>query len=122
MSRESDPIEVLSDLLGGEGFEIADTRLAAVLLVQGLRDAGFSLVPNEPSPKIFDEVLGEIGRMRTEIDRLQEAHRRALQLANEWARAANLLRLELTRVAGQRADSEATGAGEQASRQSHYSP
>ena len=44
MSSELDPIDVLADLLGEEGFEIADTRLAAVLIVQRLRDAGFSVV------------------------------------------------------------------------------
>jgi hypothetical protein len=44
----SDPIDALADLLGEEGFEIADTRLAAVLIVQRLRDSGFSVVPAEP--------------------------------------------------------------------------
>jgi hypothetical protein len=39
ISRELDPIDVLADLLGEEGFEIADTRLAAVVIVQRLREA-----------------------------------------------------------------------------------
>jgi hypothetical protein len=30
MSRELDPIDVLADLLGEDGFEIADTRLSGI--------------------------------------------------------------------------------------------
>ena len=56
MSSKLDPIDVLADLLGEEGFEIADTRLAAAVIVQRLTDAGFSVVPTEPPP-VSDDVL-----------------------------------------------------------------
>jgi hypothetical protein len=99
MSRELDPIDVLSDLLGEEGFEIADTRLAAVIILQRLRAAGFSVVLAEPAPLVADDGLAagmnEILRLRAEIDRLQKAKRRALQLAEERAKEANALRIEL---------------------------
>ena len=98
MSRQLDPIDVLADLLGEEGFEIADTRLAAVVIVQRLRDSGFSVVPTEP-PAISDDVLlagmQEVRRSRAEIERLEDAKRRALQLADERAKEANALRSEL---------------------------
>jgi hypothetical protein len=42
-----DPMDVLSDLLGEDCFEIADTRLAAIIILQRLRDAGFKVVPTE---------------------------------------------------------------------------
>ena len=93
MSRELDPIDVLADMLGEEGFEIADTRLAAVVIVQRLRDSGFSVVPTEP-PAVSDQ---EVLRLRTEVDRLQDAKRRALQLADERAKEAAALRIELAR-------------------------
>ena len=95
MSSELDPIDVLADMLGEEGFEIADTRLAAVVIVQRLRGSGFSVVPTEP-PVVSDDVLlagmQEVLRLRTEVDRLQEAKRRALQIADERAKEANDLR------------------------------
>jgi hypothetical protein len=98
MSSELDPIDVLADLLGEEGFEIADTRLAAVLIVQRLRDAGFSVVPPEPPPVSDDEHaagMREVRRLRAEIKRLEAAKRRALQLADERAKEANELRNQL---------------------------
>jgi hypothetical protein len=105
MSRELDPIDVLSDLLGEEGFEIADTRLAAVIILQRLRAAGFSVVPTEPPPLVADDGLAagmnEILRLRAEIDRLQKAKRRALQLAEERAKEANALRIELDTRGGE---------------------
>ena len=98
MSSELDPIDVLADMLGEEGFEIADTRLAAVVIVQRLRDSGFSVVPTEP-PAVSDDVLlagmQEVRRSRAEIERLEDAKRRALQLADERALEANALRNEL---------------------------
>ena len=54
MSSELDPIDVLADLLGEEGFEIADTRLAAVVIVQRLRDFGLQCRA--------DRAAGSIGR------------------------------------------------------------
>ena len=98
MSRELDPIDVLADLLGEEGFEIADTRLAAVVIVQRLRDSGFSVVPTQP-PAVSDSVLlagmQEVLRLRAEVDRLQDAKRRALELADERAKEAAALRAKL---------------------------
>ena len=128
MSRELDPIDVLSDLLGEEGFEIADTRLAAVIILQSLRAAGFSVVLTEP-PALSDDALiagmKEVLRLRAEIDRLQDAKRRALALADARAKEANALRLELDtrdRIEALRADVRATGPGaSQVSRASHYS-
>jgi hypothetical protein len=82
-------------MLGEEGFEIADTRLAAVVIVQRLRDSGFSVVPTQP-PAASDDVLlagmQEVLRLRTEVDQLLEAKRRALQIADERAKEANDLR------------------------------
>ena len=42
-----DPLDVLSDLLGGADFdhEILDPDAAARLIIERLRDAGFSIVP-----------------------------------------------------------------------------
>jgi hypothetical protein len=104
MSRELDPIDVLADLLGEEGFEIADTRLAAVVIVQRLRDAGFSVVPTEPPPVSDDELLvsgmQEVRRLRAEISRLQRAKRRPLELADERAKEAAALRIELDTKGG----------------------
>src|SRR6516165_11126458 len=101
MSRELDPIDVLADMLGEEGFEIADTRLAAVVIVQRLRDSGFSVVPTQP-PAVSDSVLlagmQEVLRLRAEVDRLQDAKRRALQLADQRAREVTELRLEDERL------------------------
>ena len=98
MSSELDPIDVLADLLGEEGFEIADTRLAAVVIVQRLRDSGFSVVPTQP-PAVSDSVLlagmQEVLRLRAEVDRLQDAKRRALELADERAKEAAALRAKL---------------------------
>ena len=98
MSSELDPIDVLADLLGEEGFEIADTRLAAVVIVQRLRDSGFSVVPTQP-PAVSDSVLlagmQEVLRLRSEVDRLQDAKRRALELADERAKEAAALRAKL---------------------------
>ena len=98
MSSELDPIDVLADLLGEEGFEIADTRLAAVVIVQRLRDSGFSVVPTQP-PAVSDSVLlagmQEVLRVRAEVDRLQDANRRALELADERAKEAAALRAKL---------------------------
>ena len=103
MSCELDPIDVLADLLGEEGFEIADTRLAAVVIVQRLRDSGFSVAPTEP-PAISDDVLlagmQEVLRLRAEIDRLQEAKRRALQIADERAKEAVELRRQIETLQG----------------------
>ena len=103
MSRELDPIDVLADLLGEEGFEIADTRLAAVVIVQRLRDSGFSIVPTEP-PAVSDDVLlagmREVRMLRAEVDRLQEAKRRALQIADEWAKEAVELRRQIETLKG----------------------
>jgi hypothetical protein len=45
MTRELLPVEVLTDLLGEPGFEIADTQLGAVVILQRLRAAGFSVAP-----------------------------------------------------------------------------
>ena len=104
MSRELDPIDVLADLLGEEGFEIADTRLAAVVIVQRLRDAGFSVVPTEPPPVSDDELLvsgmQEVRRLRAEISHLLRAKRRALELADERAKEAAALRIELDTKGG----------------------
>jgi len=98
MSSELDPIDVLADMLGEEGFEIADTRLAAVVIVQRLRDSGFSVVPTQP-PAVSDSVLlagmQEVLRLRAEVDRLQDAKRRALELADERAKEAAALRAKL---------------------------
>ena len=44
MSSELLPEEVLKDLLGEEGFEIADTKAAAHAILQRLTDAGFVMV------------------------------------------------------------------------------
>ena len=103
MSRELDPIDVLADMLGEEGFEIADTRLAAVVIVQRLRDSGFSVVPTEP-PAVSDDVLlagmREVRRLRAEVDRLQEAKRRALQIADERAKEAVELRRQIETLRG----------------------
>ena len=44
MSSELLPEEVLKDLLGEEGFEIADTKAAAHAILQRLTDAGFVVV------------------------------------------------------------------------------
>jgi hypothetical protein len=46
-NRELDPLDVLSDLLGGADFdhEILDPDAAARLIIERLRDAGFSIVP-----------------------------------------------------------------------------
>jgi len=103
MSRELDPIDVLADMLGEEGFEIADTRLAAVVIVQRLRDSGFSVVPTEP-PAVSDDVLlagmREVRRLRAEVDRLQEAKRRALQIADERAKEAVELRRQIETLKG----------------------
>ena len=105
MSRELDPIDVLADMLGEEGFEIADTRLAAVVIVQRLRDSGFSVVPTQP-PAVSDSVLlagmQEVLRLRTEVDRLQEAKRRALQIADERAKEAVELRRQIETLKGAR--------------------
>ena len=101
MSR--DPIDVLADLLGEEAFEIADTRLAAVVIVQRLRDSGFSVVPTEP-PAVSDDVLlagmREVRMLRAEVDRLQEAKRRALQIADERAKEAVELRRQIETLRG----------------------
>ena len=101
MSR--DPIDVLADLLGEEAFEIADTRLAAVVIVQRLRDSGFSVVPTEP-PEVSDDVLlagmREVRRLRAEVDRLQEAKRRALQIADGRAKEAVELRRQIETLRG----------------------
>jgi hypothetical protein len=103
MSSELDPIDVLVDMLGEEGFEIADTRLAAVVIVQRLRGSGFSVVPTEP-PVVSDDVLlagmQEVLRLRTEVDRLQEAKRRALQIADERAKEAVELRRRIAELGG----------------------
>ena len=103
MSSELDPIDVLADLLGEDGFEIADTRLAAVVIVQRLRDSGFSVVPTEP-PAVSDDVLlagmREVRRLRAEVDRLQEAKRRALQIADERAKEAVELRRQIETLRG----------------------
>ena len=103
MSRELDPIDVLADMLGEEGFEIADTRLAAVVIVQRLRDSGLSVVPTEP-PAVSDDVLlagmREVRRLRAEVDRLQEAKRRALQIADERAKEAVELRRQIETLRG----------------------
>jgi hypothetical protein len=105
MSRELDPIDVLAEMLGEEGFEIADTRLAAVVIVQRLRDSGLSVVPTEP-PEVSDDVLlagmREVRRLRAEVDRLQEAKRRALQIADERAKEAVALRRQIETLKGAR--------------------
>ena len=99
MSRELDPIDVLADLLGEDGFEIADTRLAAVIILQRLRNSGFSIVAATEPPAVSDDVLlagmREVRRLRAEIERLEDAKRRALQLADERAKEANALRNEI---------------------------
>jgi len=103
MSRELDPIDVPADLLGEDGFEIADTRLAAVLILQGLRDSGLSIVPTEPSAVSDDVLLAgmqEVLRLRADVDRLQETKRRALQIADERARETVDLRRQIETLKG----------------------
>jgi hypothetical protein len=94
----TDPIDVLADLLGEDGFEIADTRLAAVIIVQRLRDSGFSVVPTQP-PAVSGDVspadMQEVHKLRAEVDRLRDVKRRALQLADERAKEVVGLRREL---------------------------
>jgi len=48
-NRELDPLDVLADLLGGGDFdhEIIDPEAAARLIIERLRDAGFTIVPTE---------------------------------------------------------------------------
>ena len=62
---------------------------AAKIILQRLADAGF---------KVGDEHaagMQEVRRLRAEIERLEDAKRRALQLADERAKEANALRSEL---------------------------
>ena len=66
-----------------------------------LVDAGFSVVPTEPPPVSDDVLLAgmqEVLKLRAEVDRLQDAKRRALQLADQRAREATELRLEDERL------------------------
>ena len=74
---------------------------AAQIILRRLVDAGFSVVPTEPPPVSDDVLLAgmqEVLKLRAEVDRLQDAKRRALQLADQRAREATELRLEDERL------------------------
>jgi hypothetical protein len=88
------PRDVLADLLGSGDFpvEIADPEAAAAIIVQRLIDAGF-IIKGQEDPAMARR--DEIEDLKAEIDRLQEAERRALSLADERAKEANELRAQL---------------------------
>jgi len=74
------PVEVLTDLLGSEDFpaEVLDPEAAAQIILQRLADAGFRVVPLAiTSDDVIVAGMKEILRLRAEVDRLQEAKRRA---------------------------------------------
>ena len=60
--------------------------------MQRLTDAGFKVTVDEHAAG-----MKEVRRLRAEIERLEDAKRRALQLADERALEANALRIELAR-------------------------
>ena len=90
------PVEVLTDLLGSEDFpaEVLDTEAAAKIILQRLADAGFKVVE--------DPIAGmrEVRRLRADVDRLQEAKRRALQIADKRAKEAVELRRQIETLKG----------------------
>jgi hypothetical protein len=90
--RELLSVEVLADLLGSDDFpaEVLDTEAAAKIILQRLSDAGFKVTVDEQAAG-----MKEVLRLRAEIERLEAAKRRALQLADERAKEANALRREL---------------------------
>ena len=73
------PVEVLTDLLGSEDFpaEVLDPEAAAQIILQRLAD-GFRVVPLAiTSDDVIVAGMKEVLRLRAEVDRLQEAKRRA---------------------------------------------
>jgi hypothetical protein len=80
-------VDVLTDLLGSEDFpaEVLDPVGAAKIILGRLEDAGFDLAAG----------MKEVRRLRAEIERLEAAKRRALELADERAKEANALRRDL---------------------------
>ena len=44
MTRELTPLDVLTDLMGEEPFELADPEGAAMIILQRLIDAGFEVM------------------------------------------------------------------------------
>jgi hypothetical protein len=70
------------------------TQAAADIILRRLTDAGFKVVE--------DPVAGvrEVQRLRAEVDRLQEAKRRALQIADERAKEAVELRRQIETLQG----------------------
>jgi hypothetical protein len=90
------PVEVLTDLLGSEDFpaEVLDPEAAAQIILQRLADAGFRIVPLAiTSDDVLVAGMQEVRRLRAEVDRLQEAKRRAA--ADERAKEAVELRRRL---------------------------
>ena len=90
--RELLSVEVLADLLGSDDFpaEVLDTEAAAKIILQRLSDAGFKVTVDEQAAG-----MKEVLRLRAEIERLEAAKRRALELADERAKEANALRRDL---------------------------
>ena len=90
--RELLSVEVLADLLGSDDFpaEVLDTEAAAKIILQRLSDAGFKVTVDEQAAG-----MKEVLRLRAEIERLEAAKRRALQLADERAKEAVELRRQV---------------------------
>ena len=94
--NESLSVEVLADLLGSGDFpvQVDDPEAAAEIILKRLADAGFKVVE--------DPIAGmrEVRRLRADVDRLQEAKRRALQIADERAKEAVELRRQIETLKG----------------------
>jgi hypothetical protein len=86
---------MLADLLGSDDFpaQVLDTEAAAKIILQQLADAGFKVTVDEHAAG-----MKEVRRLRAEIERLQDAKRRALQLADERAKEAVELRLRIAEL------------------------
>jgi hypothetical protein len=94
--NESLPVEVLADLLGSGDFpvQVDDPEAAAEIILKRLADAGFKVVEGPIAG------MREVRRLRADVDRLQEAKRRALQIADERAKEAVELRRQIETLKG----------------------
>jgi hypothetical protein len=88
---ELTPQHVLADL-GSADFpaEVLDPDKAAEIVIQRLKDASFAVVPEN----------SEVAKLHAEIERLQAAKRRVLQLADERAKEAVELRRQIAELEG----------------------
>jgi hypothetical protein len=94
-------VDVLSDLLGSEDWpgEMQILKPPPSLSCDGISDAGFAVTPLVANDGLAAG-MNEILRLRAEIDRPLEAKRRALHLADEWAKEAVELRRRIAELGG----------------------